>query len=364
MSHGFLSPDRFIERTDRNSGPAWHRLGEVFEESLKITAREAAVKVGGDFEIYKCPSTVELPKALGGGTMQTGNYSIIRGPMRGDEVVRSFGACKEEFSPIQNLDLADLLDRGLSEAWPLETCGVLGQGERMFYVLRMGKFNPLGIGGDATQEMEFFYMLARDLRPGGGVHNSITTVKAVCQNTLELALSEAAINIKIQQVNGVEGRLELVNGLMLEVQRSQQAAQAQIERLARLQLKKGQLEKLIAAAYPEPKKPGVLALWEQAGADDDKLKERNGYLGWKKNDYEWLMRTTQEYRVAAVEMMERINESEKCIAGTAWAAVNAVTELADWIKPSKGKGDLSDSIVFGDRAVPKARVMKAALALK
>ena len=72
-----LFGERFIGRRE----PAWHRLGEVFDENLKITASEAMHKADIMFGIDKHPQVVKLED---GTELNTDSFAVVREPTKDD----------------------------------------------------------------------------------------------------------------------------------------------------------------------------------------------------------------------------------------------------------------------------------------
>lgn len=357
MSHNVFG-DRYVERESRE-GPAWHGIiKEVFGQDERVSCVDAVARAGGDFTVVKCPNGIILPT---GESMQTGDYSLMREPVEGDMAWRSLGSCSEEYAPIQNMELAELIDKGgLTAEWPVETCGVLGKGERLFLVLRAGEMDVLGL---PNQNVHWFYMATRGLKPGEGLNFTISTVKTVCQNTLEMALGSAAINLGLRQVGDVKGRIEVVNQLILKLQQAQEGARAQLTALAEAKVKPKQVKGIIDKAITNRTKPSAVKLWEAAGSPEDMLDERGGFIRRAKMMHEGDCETMELYRVGAVDTYDRICEMEPEIAGTAWAVVNAVTEVMDWADGKRKQNDREMVATFGWRNGAKVRALQEALAV-
>ena len=80
----------------------------------------------------------------------------------------------------------------LSERYPVETAGAIGQGEKIFITLDAG-------GAEIAGEDHNLFYLITDHRDGSGALSmAFTPVRVVCQNTLSLGLSEAKVSVNLQ----------------------------------------------------------------------------------------------------------------------------------------------------------------------
>src|SRR5262249_4699975 len=91
--------DGFLGR----SYPAWHKLGNVFAEHLKITASQAFEMADLLYEFIKVPLEVLLPS---GDRVAVPQVAVMREPTHDDQQWRLMSIVEPDFGIIQHRDLA------------------------------------------------------------------------------------------------------------------------------------------------------------------------------------------------------------------------------------------------------------------
>lgn len=340
--------DRFLGRRE----PGWHNLGTVFTEPL--TAVEAATQSGVDQIVVE---KRELSVDLGGVWTSFGRHAIVRLPTPDDNQYRVFGECAPDYGIVQHGDLARHLDK-LTQKWPVETMGALGHGETVFMTLDAGQHE---VQGDPIRS----YFLLADTKDGkSGIRLLFTPVRVVCQNTLISGEASAVATASLRHTADVEEELAWRLDLVKELQDISEKVLHHFELMATIALEEGAAEKIIAKAYPYPRKPAKVKLAE------DLTPEQAAQVGGMldrvdRAEREWVNATQRqdERRDAALELYERFNDEidQRHLARTPWAAYNAVVECEDF-REEVGKEDADYSLLFGLRARSKHRAYNAALA--
>ena len=199
--------------------PAWHGLGTVFEDPMSVSK---AVKVAGmDYEVIKVP----IVSQAFGQTVDSGKEQLVRPPTKDDPTARHFGIVGPNYSVLKNGDLARMLDP-LSERWPTETVGALGQGDTVFFTLDAGE-------GQVAGEDIKKYFLVTDAKNGGEtLRIAYTPVRVVCQNTLIMGLSAASSQITLRHYENLEEDLQFHLSLIDRMASMEDQAQEQMEFLA------------------------------------------------------------------------------------------------------------------------------------
>lgn len=338
-----MSAQIFGERFSGARTPAWHGLGTVFNDSP--SASEAFSRTGLDYPYLECPvlaqvdGSVLLPVA--------GKKAIVRGPTLDDPMHRTLAVVSEDFGVIQNMEIARMLDV-LSNKWPIETVGALGQGETIFGTFDAGQAK---IGGDDIHK----YFLFSDSKDGSrNLEIAFTPVRVVCQNTLTLGLKQASSRFTLGHKKTVRQYAEWGINVIARLQANEEVILADLNALTEIRLDAEEVRLLLNQIYPEPVRSGphglVLAAFEAAGDDipEDLQSEytdrEHGYARW--------VERAQLMRSSATELLARFNDEQPPLAWTAWALYNSVVELEDF---RRGKGDVAMSAVFGQRATTKAR---------
>lgn len=170
----------------------WHGLGEVVEDQL--TAAEALKKSGLDWEVEKRPIRIvdgrQIPDRFA--TVRTSDNSPL-------------GIVGKRYTVLQNeaaFEFADsLVDDGSAK---YETAGSLRGGSTIFLSMRI----PEGIKVAGDDPIDLYLMLRNSHDGSSQATVSITPVRVVCMNTLNLALRNAKRTWGTRHSGSMEGRIE------------------------------------------------------------------------------------------------------------------------------------------------------------
>lgn len=351
MAHNIFG-DRFIGARE----PAWHGLGQVFTEP--ITMLEAVGRIGAGFEVVKAPLFVKVDGRYIAVEDQVG---LVRRPTDDDPEFRVFGtSSKEDYGLVQNHELARMLDP-LSATWPVETVGVLGKGETIFFTLSAGEMQI----GRSPREVVKNYFLLTDTKTGRKAGQiAFTPVRVVCQNTLSMGLASAVAKTSMRHTADYGDEVKFRVALMRQMQRVMTETKAKFSTMAQAVLQPDKVQAILETSYPYPNMPAKVALAEALTARDrTELGDDYGIqlegVDAARSSYEYYRGRTEIFRAGAQELFAKINDEYPAIANTAWAAYNAVVECEDY--RSGGPGLLA-SALFGARAVTKARAFEASYA--
>jgi phage/plasmid-like protein (TIGR03299 family) len=293
--------------------PAWHGLGVVFNEE-KTTAEMLATANLSNWNVRL--EDLEIPSHLN--SDKSYQYVIRTNPFN-TEQTDVLGVVGQRYVPLQNEDLFSFGDNILDGGGRWETAGSLRGGRVVFGSLALERETILDPNGVADKIKT--YLLINTSHDGSiAIQASITPVRVVCANTLNLALNTikkkngVKQSFKIRHTQTAEGKiavareaLGLANKYMDEFDKM---AHAMIETEVNAKM----FNDIILAAYPKPEKDakGAIKKWE------NKVNLINDiYTG----------------------------EFNGMIAGTAWGAFNALTERIDWYRSARGGSN--ESILAG-----------------
>jgi phage/plasmid-like protein (TIGR03299 family) len=284
--------------------PAWHGLGTVFTEE-KTTAEmlEAANLNGWNVRL----EDMEIPSHLT--SDKTYQYVVRTNPTTNTQI-DVLGVVGERYHVLQNEDLFSFGDNILDGGGRWETAGAIKGGRVVFGSLALERETVLDPSGVADKVKT--YLLINTSHDGSiAIQASITPVRVVCANTLNLALGSRKKkngikqSFKIRHTQTANGKVQiaretlgLANAYMDEFDIM---AKAMIEK----EVSAKDFNDIILAAYPKPEKDskGSLKKWE------NKVDVINDiYTG----------------------------EFNGMIAGSAWGAFNALTERLDWYRSARG----------------------------
>jgi len=289
--------------------PAWHGLGTVFTEEKTTAEMLAAANLNNwnvRLEDVNIPSHLSSDKSY--------QYVVRTNPTDSNQT-DVLGVVGERYHVLQNEDLFSFGDNILDGGGRWETAGAIRGGRVVFGSLALERETVLDPNGVADKVKT--YLLINTSHDGSiAIQASITPVRVVCANTLNLALGSKrgknAIkqSFKIRHTQTANGKvaiaretLGLANKYMDEFDK---LAHAMIQK----EITATDFNNIILAAYPKPDKDskGSIKKWT------NKVDVINDiYTG----------------------------EFNGMIAGNAWGAFNALTERLDWHRSARGDNNES-----------------------
>jgi phage/plasmid-like protein (TIGR03299 family) len=294
--------------------PAWHGLGEVFTEEVSTAEMLKKAKLNNwDVRL----EDVEIPNQFSSDK----NYSFV---VRDNPFILGnkdvLGVVGERYVPLQNEDLFDFADNLLDNGGRWETAGSIKGGRVVFGALALERETVLDPNG--VSDKINTYLLVNTSHDGSiAIQASITPVRVVCANTLNLALGNRGRggsvkqSFKIRHTQTAQGKvavareaLGLANAYMDEFDKM---ANAMIE----TEITKAQFDKIVELAYPSPK-------------DDSKK----------------VSLTKHANKIDLINDIY-VGDFNNTISGTAWGALNALTERLDWHRA--GRRGNTETILAG-----------------
>lgn len=285
--------------------PAWHGLGTVFDK--EVTTKEMLDLAHlSDWNVRL--EDVAIPD----GFASDKGYSFVTRTNPFDKSQNDvLGVVGERYVPLQNEDLFDFGDLMLDGGGRWETAGSIKSGRQVFGSLALERetvLDPNGVGDKVST-----YLLINTSHDGSvAIQASITPVRVVCANTLNLALGNRGRggsvkqSFKIRHTATASGKVQqarealgLANAYMDEFD---VMAKGMIEK----ELTKAQFDKIVALAYPEPQ-------------GEDKKGSRKKY----------------DTKIDLINSIY-VGDYNNTISGTAWGAFNAMTERLDWYRTARG----------------------------
>lgn len=284
--------------------PAWHGLGTVFTEEKNTSEMLEAANLNGwnvRLEDLEIPSTLTSDK----------NYQyVVRTNPTDKTQTDVLGIVGERYVPLQNEELFAFGDNILDGGGRWETAGSIRGGRVVFGSLALERETVLDPSGVA--DVVKTYLLINTSHDGSiAIQASITPVRVVCANTLNLAMGNikkkdgVKQSFKIRHTSSADGRIRVAR----EALGLANSYMDKFDIMAKLMIEKEitaqQFNEIILAAYPKPEKDvkGAIKKWE-----------------------------------TKVDLINDIytGEFNHTIAGTAWGALNALTERLDWHRNARG----------------------------
>ena len=284
--------------------PAWHGLGTVFDTEKNTAEMLAAANLNNwnvRLEDMPIPSHLTSDKQY--------QYVVRTNPTTNTQT-DVLGVVGERYHVLQNEDLFSFGDNILDGGGRWETAGSLKGGRQVFGSLALERETILDPNGVA--DVVKTYLLINTSHDGSiAIQASITPVRVVCANTLNVALNRTKKkdgvkqSFKIRHTQTANGKVQiarqtlgLANAYMDEFDKMAHAMIAK-------EISAKDFNDIILAAYPKPDKDtkGAVKKWE------NKVDTINDIY-------------TGEYN--------------GMISGNAWGAFNALTERLDWYRSARG----------------------------
>jgi len=284
--------------------PAWHNLGTVFDTEKNTNEMLVAANLNNwnvRLEDLEIPSSLVSDKSY--------QYVVRTNPTDKTQT-DVLGIVGERYVPLQNEDLFSFGDNILDGGGRWETAGSIRGGRVVFGSLALERETVLDPNGVA--DVVKTYLLINTSHDGSiAIQASITPVRVVCANTLNVALNRTRKkdgvkqSFKIRHTQTAEGKitvarqaLGMANSYMDEFDKM---AHAMITK----EISAKDFNDIILAAYPKPDldTKGAVKKWENK-----------------------------------VDMINDIytGEFNGMISGNAWGAFNALTERLDWYRSARG----------------------------
>ncbi len=284
--------------------PAWHKLGTVFEEEVNTQKMLELAHLDNwnvRLEDVAVPDTFKSDKDY---------YFVTRTNPFNAEQNDVLGVVGERYKVLQNEDLFSFGDNLLDGGGRWETAGSIKNGRQVFGSIALADSITLDPNGRADKIDN--YLLINTSHDGSvAIQASITPVRVVCANTLNLALSQTRgknapkQSFKIRHTQTAEGKIAVAREALglakTYIDEFSSMANAMIE----TEITKAQFDKIVELAYPAP--------------------EKDAKGSFKKYD-------------TKIELLNDIyvGQFNDTISGTAWGAYNALTERLDWYRSARG----------------------------
>jgi phage/plasmid-like protein (TIGR03299 family) len=284
--------------------PAWHGLGTVFTEE-KTTAEmlSTASLNGWNVRLEDMP----IPSHL---TSDKEYQYVVRTNPTDNSQTDVLGVVGERYHVLQNEDLFSFGDNILDGGGRWETAGSIKGGRVVFGALALERETVLDPSGVADKVKT--YLLINTSHDGSiAIQASITPVRVVCANTLNLALGNikkkngVKQSFKIRHTQTANGKVQIARETLGLANKYMDEFDIMAKAMFEKEVNAKSFNDIILAAYPKPEKDskGAVKKWE------NKVDVINDiYTG----------------------------EFNGMIAGNAWGAFNALTERLDWYRTARG----------------------------
>lgn len=280
----------------------WHKLGAVLDQP-PATVAEAIEASGLGWSVAKEPIAVHrggTPPDLTRSEEIPGYYATVR-----LDTAEVLGIVGERYRIVQNHEAFAFVDQLLGSSIHFETAGSLHGGKRVWVLATLP--DHVEVGGDAVRP----YVLLMNSHDGStAVIAATTPVRVVCQNTLNWGLLDAHQKFSIRHTEAVTQRVhEARRVLDLSINYYKQFKSCG-DQLASERCSERQLRSVLDKLYPN--------------GTEDSMSTRT-------------RRSREQTKDRITDLFMR-GETQGNAPGTKWAAVNAIVEYSDWLRPLRAEG--------------------------
>jgi phage/plasmid-like protein (TIGR03299 family) len=284
--------------------PAWHGLGTVFTEEKTTTEMLDAANLSNwnvRLEDVNIPSHLSSDKDY--------QYVVRTNPTDNTQT-DVLGVVGQRYHVLQNEDLFSFGDNILDGGGRWETAGAIRGGRVVFGSLALERETILDPNGVADKVKT--YLLINTSHDGSiAIQASITPVRVVCANTLNLALNRTRKkdgvkqSFKIRHTQTANGKVQIARETLGLANAYMDAFDVMAKAMIEKEVTAQQFNDIVLAAYPKPENDKKIALTKWTNKIDT---INDIYTG----------------------------EFNGMIAGNAWGAFNALTERLDWYRSARG----------------------------
>ena len=322
--HKLTGKDAFFSVKEK----AWHGLGQIVDQYP--TSAEAIKFAGLDYAVEKRPlftydsenmradkdAATKIPECL------IKNYfATVR--IDTDDVL---GVVGSKYEVVQNEKAFIFFDSLVNDGTGIkyETAGALGQGERIFITAKMPEVIRVGRKDDIEQ----YIFLTTSHDGSGSILAAFTPVRIVCNNTLNMALSNHSNAVHIKHTANAEEKLKEAARIIAISEDMGAQLQTLFNKWAKVRITDNELKKLIRLAM-SPNKEVFQAIvtenevYEFSSQFEDVCGQVFDYA---------MMNPTQQLETTA---------------GTIFGAYNAITGYYQNVKEYRSTSNKVNSLMFG-----------------
>lgn len=295
----------------------WHGLGQQLTADSSIETW--CVESGLDFKLATTNVEYTIPGQPPFTQTERGTYDGKKVMYRTDSNL-PLGLVSNKYKIVQPIEVLEFFRSMVGTIANLETAGVLRNGAHYWALAKMdGEF---AIAGDRVDQ---YLLLASSADGSLATQARLTSVRVVCNNTLQLAQGSGhAVHVRHNSVF----KPEAVMSQLADFNESFKAFELTAKTLAGIKVSSGQAQAIFAKLL---------------GGDENK---------------------PSRAAVRALELFQGsgIGAELESAKGTAWGALNAVTQLLDWETARTGDARLANAW-FGGGVNIKAKAVEELLAL-
>lgn len=289
--------------------PAWHNLGQIVSGAQNW--EQAMVQAQLDWEVSK----QQLINPINGKVVNS--WGIFR-----NDNSEMLGAVGNQYVPIQNKYAFDFVDAILEaeNGCHYESAGALGNGEKIWCLAKLDKTSDITGTGDIH---EHFLLFTTSHDGSTAATCKLTTVRVVCNNTLNQALKLNGEFTRIKHTKNAEVKLNAAKNLVSGAINKIGDIETKLIELSKRIVTKDSMKQVMSRLFGD---------FEESTRSANKVRDILGYF--EVND----------------------NNQFPEIRGTAYNLLNSITEYTDHasnVRQTEGRKGMSDiamrseNVLFG-----------------
>lgn len=283
--------------------PAWHGLGTVFENEVSTNEMLRLAHLN-DWNVRL--EEIAIPTGF---STDKSHYFVARTNPFDKTQNDVLGVVGERYNVIQNEELFSFGDTILDGGGRWETAGSIKGGRQVFGSLALERETVLDPSG--VSDVVKTYLLVNTSHDGSvAIQASVTPVRVVCANTLNMAIGGRGRNaakqtFKIRHTQTANGKVQAAREALNITNAYMDKFDLMAQELFATQVSNDTFAKIVQTAYPLPEKDvkGSIKKWS-----------------------------------TKVDLIQDIytGPTNGMIAGTGWGVLNAMTERLDWYRTARG----------------------------
>lgn len=305
----------------------WHGLGAVLDRP-PATIAEAIELAGLGWRVEREPIAVDRGDVATVNSIWDPRCEEIPGWWANvrQDTRQVLGIVRERYRIVQNREAFQFVDQLLGSSMHFETAGSLNDGRRVWVLARLPEH--IEVGGDPVRP----YVLLMNSHDGStALIVASTPIRVVCQNTLSLGLERAKQRYSIRHTEKIREHVHQARRVLeLSVDYYQQF--------------KTLGDELASERITETRLRGVLEQLYPSGTEDTASDRTR--------------RSREQTKQRIVELFLH-GDTQGNAPGSKWAALNAIVEYGDWLRPIRHGGERFARAI--DDATQKTRALELIL---
>ena len=221
--------------------PAWHNLGTVFQDEVTTAEMLSLAHLNG-WNVRL--ADIDLPAR----SHRTWFGVVRTNPFDGEDDV--LGVVGQRYQVVQNEDLFQFGD-ALLDGGRWETAGSIKNGTVVFGSLALDRETVLDPNG-VSDKIDNYLLLHTSHDGSVAIQASVTPVRVVCQNTLNIALHNVKQSYKIRHTQTAEGKVQAAREALNLARTYLDEFDVLAQQLIETTITAQQFNDLILAVYPKP----------------------------------------------------------------------------------------------------------------